>query len=117
VNALLRLLEYARPYRARLALAVAAMIVYGVGSGGVVLQVRPILDEVLPSKARLSQTIGAILVLYFVKGLGAYLSSYLMTDVGQRVVRDLRNVLFGTCSGSRPRSSPRRRRGGCCRAS
>jgi subfamily B ATP-binding cassette protein MsbA len=94
VNALLRLLEYARPYRARLALAVAAMIVYGVGSGGVVLQVRPILDEVLPSKARLSQTIGAILVLYFVKGLGAYLSSYLMTDVGQRVVRDLRNVLF-----------------------
>ena len=28
------------------------------------------------------------------KGLGAYLSTYLMTDVGQRVVRDLRNRLF-----------------------
>ena len=28
------------------------------------------------------------------KGLGSYFSSYLMTDVGQRVVRDLRNALF-----------------------
>jgi subfamily B ATP-binding cassette protein MsbA len=94
VNALRRLLDYARPYRGRLVAALAAMIVYGAASGGVVLQVRPILDEVLPSQSRLPQTIAAILVLYFVKGLGAYLSSYLMTDVGQRVVRDLRNVLF-----------------------
>ncbi len=28
------------------------------------------------------------------RAIGAYLSGYLMTDVGQRVVRDLRNVLF-----------------------
>ena len=28
------------------------------------------------------------------KGVGAYFSTYLMTDVGQRVVRDLRNQLF-----------------------
>src|SRR5262249_4657450 len=32
--------------------------------------------------------------LYLLKGIGAYLSGYLMADVGQRVVRDLRNVLF-----------------------
>ena len=36
----------------------------------------------------------AILGVYLVKGSAAYLSGYLMTDVGQRVVRDLRNVLF-----------------------
>ena len=36
----------------------------------------------------------AILALYALKGLGAYLSSYLMADVGQRVVHDLRNQLF-----------------------
>ena len=29
------------------------------------------------------------------KGLGSYFSTYLMTDIGQRVVRDLRNQLFG----------------------
>jgi hypothetical protein len=28
------------------------------------------------------------------QGFGAYVSAYLMTDVGQRVVRDVRNLLF-----------------------
>ena len=36
----------------------------------------------------------AVLGLYLLKGIGAYISSYFMTDVGQRVVQDLRNVLF-----------------------
>jgi subfamily B ATP-binding cassette protein MsbA len=38
--------------------------------------------------------IAAILGLYVFKGVGAYVSNYLMTDVGQRVVRDLRGRLF-----------------------
>ena len=36
----------------------------------------------------------AILLAYLAKGLGAYFSAYLMTDIGQRVVRDLRDQLF-----------------------
>ncbi len=47
-----------------------------------------------------------LLGLYLVKGIGAYVSGYLMTDVGQRVVRDLRNLLFRTSSASRRPSSP-----------
>ena len=94
MNPFFRLLHYARPYRARLAAALAAMIVYGAASAGLVLQVKPILDSVLPKQTDLARTIVAILALYLAKGLGAYLSNYLMTDVGQRVVRDLRNVLF-----------------------
>src|SRR5918995_955601 len=91
----LRLLEYARPYRARLAYAFAAMVVYGIASAGVVLQVRPILDEALvPDPRNLARTMAAILTFYVLKGLSAYVSGYLMTDVGQRVVRDIRNVLF-----------------------
>ena len=31
---------------------------------------------------------------YLVKGLGGYFSVYLMTDVGQRVVMDIRNALY-----------------------
>src|SRR4029078_10508330 len=31
---------------------------------------------------------------YLAKGLGSYFSTYLMTDIGQRVVRDLRDQLF-----------------------
>ena len=94
MNAFLRLLRYARPYRGRLILALVAMVVYGAASYGLVRMVAPILDAALPKQERLAQTIGVILALYLIKGLGAYISSYLMTDVGQRVVRDLRNLLF-----------------------
>ncbi|OFW00414.1 MAG: lipid A export permease/ATP-binding protein MsbA [Acidobacteria bacterium RIFCSPLOWO2_02_FULL_68_18] len=89
-----RLLEYARPHRARLAGALAAMVLYGAASAGVAALIQPIFDEVLPSRQRLAPIAAAILGIYLLKGAGAYLSGYLMTDVGQRVVRDLRNVLF-----------------------
>jgi subfamily B ATP-binding cassette protein MsbA len=77
-----------------LLLALAAMVVYGAGSAGVISQVKAILDEVLPNEENLLPTMAAILGFYLAKGLGAYVSGYLMTDVGQRVVRDLRNRLF-----------------------
>ena len=70
------------------------MVVYGAASAGVVLQIGPILDEVLPRQEDLVATMAAIVVLYLLKGVGAYISGYLMTDIGHRVVRDLRNLLF-----------------------
>jgi len=94
VSVLRRLLQYARPHRARLAAALAAMVLYGAASAGLAALIQPIFDEVLPSRQNLAPIALAILVIYLLKGVGAYLSGYLMTDVGQRVVRDLRNALF-----------------------
>ena len=94
MKALYRLFAYARPHRARLAGALAAMVLYAAASAYLATLIKPIFDSVLPARQRLVSTIVAILVVYVVKGVGAYLSSYLMTDVGQRVVRDLRNVVF-----------------------
>ncbi|MBI2828530.1 MAG: lipid A export permease/ATP-binding protein MsbA [Acidobacteria bacterium] len=94
MSVFLRLFEYARPYRARLVAALGAMVQYGAASAGVAALIQPIFDEVLPSRQNLVPVAAAILVVYLLKGIGAYLSGYLMTDVGQRVVRDLRNVLF-----------------------
>jgi ATP-binding cassette, subfamily B, bacterial MsbA len=98
-NVLFRLLGYSRPHRARLAAAVAAMVLYGAASAGVAALIQPIFDEVLPTRENLVPIAVAILIVYFVKGIGAYLSGYLMTDVGQRVVRDLRNLLFSHILG------------------
>src|SRR5687767_7552718 len=70
------------------------MIVYGAASAGLVRQIQRILDAVLPRREALVATIVTILALYFAKGVGAYISGYLMTDVGQRVVRDIRDRLF-----------------------
>ena len=68
VSAFRRLLEYARPYRLRLAGAVAAMVVYGAASAGVVYLITPILDEVLPTGDRLGTIAIALLGLYAGQG-------------------------------------------------
>jgi subfamily B ATP-binding cassette protein MsbA len=94
VSSLYRLLAYARPHRPRLAGALVAMVIYAAASAKLATLVKPIFDSVLPSRERLVSTIVSILIVYAAKGIGSYLSQYLMTDVGQRVVRDLRNRMF-----------------------
>jgi subfamily B ATP-binding cassette protein MsbA len=91
VNALLRLLRYSAPYRLRLGWAIGAMLVYAAASAGLAYLIKPILDSVLPRQEQVSQVAWAIVGLYLMKGIGGYFSDYLMADVGQRVVRDLRN--------------------------
>ncbi len=89
-----RLFGYATPYRGRLAAAVAGMLVYAAGSAGLAALVKPILDNVLVNQELLAFTAWALVGVYLLKGIGSYVSSYLMADVGQRVVTDLRNALY-----------------------
>jgi subfamily B ATP-binding cassette protein MsbA len=70
------------------------MLFYAAASTGVAWLIQPMMDSVLPNREDLSTWAGAVLVVYTLKGLGAYASTYLMTDIGQRVVRDLRDRLF-----------------------
>ncbi|NQW05627.1 MAG: lipid A export permease/ATP-binding protein MsbA [Acidobacteria bacterium] len=90
-----RLLGYAAPFRGRLALAVLGMVVYAAGALGIVTLVEPIFDGVLTTNPTgVNWVAGMLLTAFAVKGLGAYVSGYLMTEVGQRVVMDLRNRLY-----------------------
>jgi ATP-binding cassette, subfamily B, bacterial MsbA len=99
VNAFLRLLRHALPYRGRLAWAVLAMLVFALASAGLAYLIKPIFDEVLPTRERLALVAWTVIALYLVKGIGAYFSDYLMTDVGQRVVTDLRGELYSHILG------------------
>jgi ATP-binding cassette, subfamily B, bacterial MsbA len=89
-----RLFAYARPYRGRMWWAVAGMIVYAIGSAGLAYLIRPIFDSVLPKQQDVARVAWAIVIVYLFKGIGSYVSSYLMAAVGQRVVTDLRNALY-----------------------
>jgi subfamily B ATP-binding cassette protein MsbA len=89
-----RLFSYSKPYRGRLSWAVAGMIVYAVGSAGLAWLVKPIFDNVLPNQKQVGFIVAAIVAVNLLKGIGSYVSSYLMADVGQRVVMDLRNELY-----------------------
>ena len=89
-----RLFSYTRPHRARLWWAFGGMILYAAGTAGLAALVKPILNETLPKQQQLSFIIAAIIGANVMKGVGSYVSSYLMADVGQRVVMALRNELF-----------------------
>jgi subfamily B ATP-binding cassette protein MsbA len=89
-----RLLGYARPYRARIVLAVVAMVIYAAGDAGQALLVKPIVDKTLPLGQGVALIAWGIVGVYLIKGVGSYVSSYLMTSVGQRVVMDIRNALY-----------------------
>jgi subfamily B ATP-binding cassette protein MsbA len=98
---LARLFSYAKPYRGRLLWALAGMIVYAAGSGGLMWLIKPIIDSGLDRKPGvaggawgITEIAWGIVLVYLLKGIGSYVSSYLMTDVGQRVVMDLRNALY-----------------------
>ena len=93
VTALLRLFRYAAPYRLRFIAAIAAMLVYAAASAGLALS-----DQAHPRQRAAARPEAASghhgdHRLLLVKGLGAYFSAYLMVDIGQRVVRDLRSQL------------------------
>jgi subfamily B ATP-binding cassette protein MsbA len=89
-----RLFGYATPYRVRMAWAILGMIVYAIGSAGLAYLIKPIFDSVLPKQQEVAFIAWMIVGVYLLKGMGSYASSYLMADVGQRVVMDLRNALY-----------------------
>src|SRR5262245_195960 len=70
------------------------MLVYAAGSAGLAWLIQWIFDEVLRNQQHLALIGWAIVGLYLLKGIGSYVSSYLMASVGQRVVMDLRNELY-----------------------
>src|SRR5688572_21135461 len=70
------------------------MVLYAAGSAGQARLIQPIFDEVLIKAEDARFIAGLIVLTYLVKGIGSYVSGILMADVGQRIVRDLRDRLF-----------------------
>jgi subfamily B ATP-binding cassette protein MsbA len=89
-----RLLRYGFPYRSRLGWAIVGMVVYAIASAGLAYLIKPIFDNLLPRQELVALIAWAVVLVYLLKGMGSYASSYLMADVGQRVVMDIRNDLY-----------------------
>ncbi len=90
----LRLFAYTKPYRGRLVLSWVATAVYAAASAYLIYQIKPIFDDVLIRAVNVGRVSVAILVLYAIKGIAAYLATTLVAAVGQRAVTDLRNALY-----------------------
>jgi subfamily B ATP-binding cassette protein MsbA len=94
LNPLLRLFRFSAPYRGRLLAAIAWMVLYAGGSAGLAYLIKYVFDDVLQNGTNLPFVAVAIVSANLAKGVGGYFSAYLMADVGQRVVMDVRNALY-----------------------
>lgn len=94
MNPLHRLLQFSRPYRGRLVAAFAWMLLYAAGTTGLAYIIKDVIDEVLKAGTNVGFVAAAIVGANLLKGVGSYFSAYMMADVGQRVVMDVRNALF-----------------------
>lgn len=92
----MRLLAYIKPYTRRLALAVVCIIMAAGANLYLPWIIKDMIDDVLMSKDMVMLNLIAvgILVVMFTRGVFYYGQSYLVSYVGQRVIIDVRSVLF-----------------------
>ena len=80
----------------RLLLAMGCMLVVSASTAASAFLVKPVLDDIFFKKnVRLLQLIPlAVILIYFLRGLGYYGQEYFMSYVGQNIIRRLRNRLY-----------------------
>jgi len=115
----LKLLKFVKPYKWLFLAAIVCMGVSAIFDGVSLAMIVPLADKVLtnkkiiiptklpdflanlvdkinsiPSEVLLNYMVVSVLVLFFLKGLFGFLQSYIMSDIGQRVVRDIKAKLY-----------------------
>ncbi|KPV41600.1 hypothetical protein AN478_00460 [Thiohalorhabdus denitrificans] len=91
-----RLLAYVWPHWPRLAVSLVAMIVVAGATTGVAYLLKPVIDQIFIEEDEtllLLLPLG-IIGMYLVKGVANYLETYLLSWIGQRAMRQLRDDLF-----------------------
>jgi ATP-binding cassette, subfamily B, bacterial MsbA len=96
VKIYLRLLNFLKPYRGRMVVAMGCMVVLAACTAATAWALQPALDQALSGKnPKLIYLIPLLIIaLYIVKGAAYYGQSYLMGHIGQRVIFDLRNRIY-----------------------
>ena len=91
-----RLLSYIKPYMRRLAEAIVCIIIAAGANLYLPWIIKDMIDKVLAEKdmQMLNVISVGIVVTFFVRGIFYYGQSYLVSFVGQRVIIDVRDVLF-----------------------
>ena len=89
-----RLLGYTRPYRGLIVMGWLATVVYGLSNAALVYMIKLIFDDVLGGTHRFREVATAIVSLYALKGMGAYFSTTLLSEAGQKAIFDLRRAVY-----------------------
>ncbi|HKJ88578.1 MAG TPA: ABC transporter transmembrane domain-containing protein, partial [Gammaproteobacteria bacterium] len=92
-----RMLGYVWPYWGRIGVAIVAMVLVAATTTGVAYLLKPVIDQIFinKNKSLLVLLPVGVMALYLLKGVANYLETYLLSWVGQRAMRQLRDDLFG----------------------
>ena len=92
----LKLLKFLKPYRTKLVLAMICMSFVSATQGIMAFMVKFVMDDIFIKKdATMLYFIPvSVILLFLFKGFFFYLQAYFMGYVGQRVVTDIRSLLF-----------------------
>lgn len=84
------------PHRAKLVLAMLAMIVYAASSTGFAALMKPMLDGSFVERDQTAITVVPILILivFLLRGVATFVSTYLMSSIGWQVVKEIRQEVF-----------------------
>jgi subfamily B ATP-binding cassette protein MsbA len=91
-----RLLSFIRPYRMKLVLSLILTTIVAAAMPAIALLVKYVMDKVFIAKDQfwLILLASAVIVIYLIKSICDYFSYYNMNDVGQSVIRDIRDRLY-----------------------
>ncbi len=91
-----RLLVYIRPHRAKLLLAVVAMIIYAASSTAFAALMKPMLDGSFVERDQTTIAVVPVLILviFLFRGSATFISTYLMSSIGWQVVKEIRQQVF-----------------------
>ena len=89
-------LPYLKNYKGKLALAIFGMILVSISTSAVAYLVKPVMDKIfVEQNIRMLYILPAFIILAFVgKGIGAFLSSYYLTYIGEDVVRIIKDKML-----------------------
>lgn len=91
-----RILALIKENRVRLYLAMVCMLAIAVATSATAFLVKPVLDDIFFNQDTFMLKIIplAVVLIYFLRGLGMYGQDYLMNYVGENIVRQIRNDLY-----------------------
>ena len=80
----------------KLTMAMSCMVLMAGASSATAFLVKPVLDDIFFKKdlTMLKLVPLAVIVVYFINGIGRYGQEYMMSYVGEGIIRDLRDMLY-----------------------
>lgn len=91
-----RLLNYLKPYKTKFINAVVCMVLVAVFQSALMYLIKPAIDEIFKAKnvKLILPIVAGILVASFFKFIFSYFQSYILSWIGQRVIKDIRDEMY-----------------------